>query len=80
MEKIAYFRQIKYKDDEVVLRMTFLIQDGVELKGDIVGKAWKYQKMGGINCSSSLNKQAGNKLQKAIVDGLLNYKTLDNSH
>lgn len=42
LAKIAYFRKKKYRDQEPFMKKEYLVEDGLKLKEEVVGKAWRF--------------------------------------
>lgn len=68
IKKIAYFRSKKYKNEEPLMRKSFVIEDALKINEEIVSKAWKYERPGRIDLARSLSvdqsKEAEYKLFK----------------
>lgn len=42
MPKIAYFQRKKYRDQDPIMKKEFIIEDGLKLKEEVIGKAWRF--------------------------------------
>lgn len=45
MSNIAYFKKQIYKDEQPLMRRSFIIKDGIKLREDIIQKVWRFQRM-----------------------------------